>query len=45
MPGPGTYNPSLNHVKDNVNGIKIGTGLRDSKALTSSGDNPGPGNY
>ena len=45
MPGPGTYNPSVYAVRENIGGVKIGTGLRDSKGMIGSSDIPGPGNY
>ena len=45
-PGPGAYNPKLEYLKENLGGVKIGTGTRDSKgALPGGKEVPGPGAY
>jgi hypothetical protein len=44
-PGPGQYNPKVEYAKENIGGIKIGTGTRDSRGLTGGKDVPGPGQY
>ena len=45
-PGPGAYNPKIDFSKENLGGIKIGTGTRDSHgALAGAKEVPGPGQY
>jgi hypothetical protein len=42
VPGPGAYNPKVDYAKENIGGVKIGTGKRSNKVGSEA---PGPGNY
>lgn len=44
MPGPGQYNPNVSSSKENIGGVKIGTGSR-SNLGPGSKEVPGPGSY
>ncbi len=43
LPGPGQYNPRVDSSKENLGGVKIGTGERGTKYENHG--IPGPGNY
>lgn len=44
VPGPGQYNPSVDASKENLGGVRIGTGPR-SNLNPGNKEIPGPGSY
>ena len=44
-PGPGHYNPKVDYAKENLGGVKIGTGNRSQHTTLGGKEVPGPGQY